>query len=144
MKVTVFTLLLLVIVIVLNSTFASSNFDGSKSLLCVTSKVNECHPVNGCKEIDPAKIQAPRFLSLDFTKKQIKTSVGIQYSKASKMQRVQVSENNIVVQGIEKALEDLRAGFGWTLTIDTENGHMAITGSNPNESYVLFGVCSLL
>lgn len=127
-----------------HSAFASSNFDGSKPLLCVTSKVNKCHPVNGCKEIDPAKIQAPRFLSLDFANKKIKTSVGIQYGKASKMQRVQVSENNIVIQGIEKAFKDIRAGFGWTLTIDKENGHMAITSSNPSESYVLFGVCSLL
>ena len=144
MKVTLITLSLLAIVLLLNSVFASSNFDGSKPLLCVTSKVNECHPVNGCKEIDPAKIQAPRFLSLDFASKKIKTSVGIQYGKASIMQRVQVVENNVVIQGIEKALKDIRAGVGWTLTIDKESGHMAITGSNPSGSYVLFGVCSLL
>ena len=110
----------------------------------MTSKVNECHPINGCKEIDPDIIQAPRFLSLDFSKKTIRTTVGVEHNRESRMQSVSTVGNKLIVQGVEAALKDVRKGLGWTLSIDQGDGDMIITGAGADTALVLFGVCTLL
>ena len=144
MKRPILLIFLSITVLLSSMPLMASNFDGSKSLLCVTSDVNECHPVEGCKEIDPDKINAPRFLSLDFSRKTIKTTVGIQYGRESKIKSTQLLGNKLILQGIEQALEDVREGLGWTLAIDQSDGDMIITGTSDNSAFVLFGVCTLL
>ena len=67
MKRLILSIFMSVTILLSSIALAASNFDGSKPLLCVTSDVNECHPVDGCKEINPDKIQAPRYNHFSIT-----------------------------------------------------------------------------
>lgn len=121
--------------LLLAATFATgsaafgADFDGSKALICAPSEVLDCTSGEKCWSGSPRKAGAPSFLRIDFARK---TVSGTHLS--SKILNVNKTEGQILLQGIELEM-------GWTVAIDSDSGDVAITLTDRDGTFVMFGAC---
>ena len=119
----------------------ADDFDGSKPLLCASVDVIECAPGDGCQRVSAAAIDAPEFFRLDVGKKQIVSSRGAADPRTSTIERSEMVEGKLMLQGAEDGLEGVRDGLGWTIAISLETGQAVLTGSGDGFGLVIFGAC---
>jgi hypothetical protein len=110
----------------------AGDFDGSKTLLCATIEGHACDPGYACERALPADLGAPRFLSIDFTKKIISGPI-----RATPIVSMNRAEGQILMQGTER-------DFAWTVVLDTNSGEITLTLANRNDAMVLFGDCTAM
>ena len=108
----------------------AGDFDGSKPLLCATIEGHACDPGAACERALPADLGAPRFLSIDFTKKIISGPI-----RATPIVSMNKSQSQILLQGTE-------LGYAWTVVLDTDDGEITLTLANRHDALVLFGDCT--
>ena len=119
-------------------------FDGSVPLLCATTELFECTLTEGCVEVQPDEINAPKFLQIDYTKKIIEPIPKREPDKNSKIEHSKDMEGKLILQGIEESIEGVRAGLGWTVTIMEDTGNFTLTASGDDVGFVLLGACTEL
>jgi hypothetical protein len=118
---------------------AGEDFDGSKALLLSVIKVIECTPDGDCFETPAEEIDVPRFLKIDFEKKNIASAVPGDDRPPSPIERMENVDGKLILQGAEDGYEKSRDGFGWTLAISKENGRIVYTAAGEEEALVVFG-----
>ena len=119
----------------------AADFDGSKSLLVSVIRVNECTPDGSCSEVTPASAELPQFLKIDFTNKTIRPAAGDDEMPATTIERQEVVDGKLILQGAEDGYEKMRDGLGWTMAISQETGQVVLTASGDQVAFVVFGVC---
>ena len=122
----------------------AEDFDGSVPLLCATTELFECTLTEGCVEVQPDEINAPKFLQIDYTKKIIEPIPKRDPDKNSKIEHSKDMEGKLILQGIEESIEGVRAGLGWTVTIMEDTGNFTLTASGDDVGFVLLGACTEL
>ena len=121
----------------------AADFDGSEPLLCTVIKVTECIMGEGCKEVTAEEINLPRYLWINVGKKTIQSKkTSDDSTRKSKIERVEQVDQKLIIQGAEEGREDVRDGFGWTIAIMEDSGHMVLTASGDFVGDVAFGVCT--
>ncbi|QCP54841.1 hypothetical protein FAZ95_26160 [Trinickia violacea] len=110
----------------------AGDFDGSKPLLCATIDGHACDPGLACERALPADLGAPRFLSIDFTKKIISGP-----NRATPIVSMSKAQGQILMQGTE-------LDFAWTVALDTSDGEITLTLTNRHDALVLFGDCTAM
>ena len=136
--------ILIVSIFVLFGIFAVSaidagDFDGSKPLLMSVVRVLECTPDGSCHEVPPASVELPRFLKIDFAKKSIKPADAKDDSLATTIERQEVVDGKLILQGSEDGYENVRDGLGWTIAISGQDGQVVMTASGEQVAFVIFG-----
>ncbi len=102
----------------------AGDFDGSKPLLISIIRVIECTPDGACNEVTPASAELPQFMKIDFTNKTISPAGGDDKTpNYTAIERQEVVDGKLILQGAEDGYEKMRDGLGWTMAISEENGH---------------------
>ena len=120
-------------------TATAGDFDGSKPLLISVVKVVECVPDGYCSEKSPADLDMPKFLKVDFTNKIILPAPTPEDAKGTAIERQEVVDGKLILQGAEDGYEKMRDGLGWTIAISEETGQVVLTASGDEVAFVVFG-----
>ena len=121
------------------STVGAGDFDGSKPLLVSVIRVIECTPDGVCQEVTAASTGLPQFLKIDFTSKTIRPAVAGAEMPPSTIERQEVVDGKLILQGAEDGYENMHDGLGWTMAISETTGQVVLTGSGEQVAFVVFG-----
>ena len=127
--------------IVAASAAGAGDYDGSKPLLMSVIRVIECTPDGACSEVSPATAELPQFLKIDFANKTINPAVDSNNTTGTTIERQEVVDGKLILQGAEDGYEKMRDGLGWTMAISEENGQVVLTASGEQVAFVVFGAC---
>ena len=140
MKRFIWILVVLFFTVVAASTPKAGDFDGTKPLLISIIRVIECTPDGTCIEVTPASAELPQFMKIDFTNKTISAAMGDDNSpNPTTIERQEVVDGKLILQGAEDGYEKMRDGLGWTMAISEENGQVVLTASGEQVAFVIFG-----
>jgi len=117
----------------------AGDFDGTKPLIFSLISVDECTPAGGCQQVKPEDVRWPQFMKIDFEKKQISAAPEIPEIPPSLIERMEVVDGKLMLQGAEDGLEGIRDGLGWTIAISLDSGKAVMTGSGDGVGFVVFG-----
>ncbi len=117
---------------------------GSKPVICAVAEVTECLPEESCQRVKAVDANLPRFLRIDFKGQEITRINPSGNDLTSKIERREMVDGRLVLQGAEDGSEGVRDGIGWSLSIDEANGDMVLTGSGAAVAFVIFGACTPL
>ena len=117
----------------------AGDFDGTRPLLISVIRVVECTPDGACREVTPASVELPQFMKIDFTKKTIRPAAADDEMPATTIERQEVVDGKLILQGAEDGYEKMRDGLGWTMAISEESGQVVLTASGDQVAFVVFG-----
>lgn len=121
------------------SVAGAGDFDGTRPLLISVIRVVECTPDAACREVTPASVDLPQFLKIDFANKTIGSAAADDETPATAIERQEVVDGKLMLQGAEDGYANLKDGLGWTLTISEETGQVVLTASGDQVAFVVFG-----
>ena len=124
-------------------TALAGDFDGSRALLCATVDLIECEPGGNCQRVTHDSINAPRFIKINFKDKSINVPTAGENRPTTMIERMELVDGKLILQGAEESIEGVRDGLGWSLSISEDNGDMVLTGSGDQVGFVVFGNCIL-
>ena len=125
--------------IIAASTVGAGDFDGTRPLLISVIRVVECTPDGICREVTPASVELSQFLKIDFTNKTIRPAATDDKTPATTIERQEVVDGKLILQGAEDGYEKMRDGLGWTMAISEESGQVVLTASGDQVAFVVFG-----
>lgn len=117
----------------------AGDFDGSRPLLISVNRVIECTPDGDCREVSLVSIDFPQFLKVDFTAKTIRSAGAETEKPGTTIERQEVVDGKLILQGAEDGYEKVRDGLGWTIAISQETGQVVLTASGEQVAFVVFG-----
>jgi len=117
----------------------AGDFDGSMPLLVSVTRILECTPVEGCRDVSAESVGLPQFLKIDFTKKSIRPARNGADIPDTVIERSECIDGKLMLQGAEDGYVNLKDGLGWTLTISEETGRVVLTASGDQVAFVVFG-----
>jgi hypothetical protein len=122
-------------------TTSAGDFDGSQSLLFAATKAFECTPMEGCGETTVEELFLPQFMRIDATKNEI-SAIPATETPASKIERMEVVDGKLMLQGAEDGSASEHDGVGWTMAIAQDSGRTVLTLSGEGAAFVVFGACT--
>jgi hypothetical protein len=117
----------------------AGDFDGTRPLLISVIRVIECTPEAPCRDVPPASVQLPQFLKIDFTKRTIRPATADDETPATAIERQEVVDGKLILQGAEDGYKKMRDGLGWTMAISEDSGQVVLTASGEQVAFVVFG-----
>lgn len=117
----------------------AGDFDGTRPLLISVIRVVECTPDAACREVTPASVELPQFLKIDFANKTIGPAAADDETPATAIERQEVVDGKLILQGAEDGYQKMRDGLGWTIAISDGNGQVVLTASGDQVAFVVFG-----
>ena len=123
---------------VVGSAVGAGDLDGSKNLLVSVIRVMECTLEDGCREVAPTAIELPQFLKIDFDKKTIKPAATDDDTPATTIERQELVDGKLILQGAEDGYDKMRDGLGWTIALSEETGQVVLTASGDQVAFVVF------
>ena len=122
---------------------AQAAVDGSEPVICAAVNIQECVPDGTCQRINAEEAGIPRFLRVDFAGQKITRTRPNGDDVSSPIERSEVVDGRLILQGAEDGFEGVSDGIGWSVSIDEEDGDMVITGSGEEVAFVIFGACTV-
>ncbi len=120
-----------------SSVASAVDFDGSRDLLCVPTDATQCEGAGDCDRVAVEEINLPRFVNVDFKKKQLRGTMLGGEEQTTAIQNVQnPADGRTILQGAEN-------GRGWSMTIDHVTGDMSVAIAGDDIGFILFGVCTV-
>ena len=127
--------------IIAASAVEAGDFDGTRPLLVSVIRAIECVPDGSCREVPLASVELPQFLKIDFSKKTIRPAAADDKTPATVIERQEVVDGKLILQGAEDGYEKMRDGLGWTMAISEDTGQVVLTASGEQVAFVAFGAC---
>jgi len=133
-------MLIVICMLFMPFTVSAASFDGSQPLLCALMKAMVCTQVNECEEFSAEDLNVEQFVQIDFSKKEMR---GVQNTeRKTTIERVEVVDGKLILQGAEDAIEGVRDGVGWTMAIMEDTGKAILTAAGDDAGFILFGACT--
>jgi len=129
-----YTGLLVVLLVAPLGVALASDFDGSEKLRCVPTDATECSGAGECKRVTVEEINIPRWITVDFKKKQLGGTDSDGEGETTPVENVRTADGQTILQGAE-------SGRAWSMVIDQMTGDMTIAIAGDETGFVLFGVC---
>ncbi len=123
-------------------TVFAGSFDGSKTLLCAPQSAVECGPDGSCQQVSPTSVNLPDFFQIDFKNKTINKIAGSENHMGSKIDRMEVLDSKLILQGADDGVEGVRDGLAWSMTIAQDTGKLVLSAAGESEAFVIFGACT--
>lgn len=136
----IYSIMFIICMLLMPFTVSAAGFDGSQPLLCALMKAMVCTQINECEEFSAEDLNIQQFVQIDFAKKEMR-GVGNAERKTA-IERVEVVDGKLILQGAEDAIEGVRDGVGWTMAIREDTGKAILTASGDDAGFVLFGACT--
>jgi len=130
------TLLSVSLGLAMSSLSAAADFDGSRDLLCVPTDAIQCEGAGDCERVAVEEINLPRFVNIEFKKKQLRGTVLGGEEETTAIGNVKSDDGRTILQGAENSR-------GWSMTIDHGTGDMSAAIAGDDIGFVLFGVCQI-
>ena len=121
------------------SAVGAGDYDGTRPLLVSIIRSVECVPDGTCREVPLDSIELPQFLKIDFSKKTIRPPAADHKAPVTIIERQEVVDGKLILQGAEDGYEKMRDGLGWTMAITKETGQVVLTASGDQVAFVVFG-----
>ena len=121
------------------SAVGAEDFDGTRPLLVSVIRAVECMPDGTCREVPLASVELPQFLKIDFSKKTIRPADDDDKTPATVIERQEVVDGKLILQGAEDGYDKVRDGLGWTMAISEATGQVVLTASGDQVAFVVFG-----
>jgi hypothetical protein len=125
--------------IIAASAVEAGDFDGTRPLLVSVIRAVECVPDGTCREVPLASFELPQFLKIDFSKKTIRPADADDETPDTVIERQEIVDGKLILQGAEDGYEKMRDGLGWTMAISEESGQVVLTASGDQVAFVVFG-----
>jgi hypothetical protein len=125
--------------IIAASAVEAGDFDGTRPLLVSVIRAVECVPDGTCREVTPASVDLPQFLKIDFSKKTIRPADADDETPDTVIERQEIVDGKLILQGAEDGYEKMRDGLGWTMAISEATGQVVLTASGDQVAFVVFG-----
>jgi hypothetical protein len=125
------------------SAFAAG-FDGSVPLLCASNTVIECDDGIECRVVPARSVSAPEFLKVDIQGKTISSLKAGTEQRSTPIERMEVIDHKLMLQGAEDGLEAARDGLAWSMAIVQDTGRMSLAAAGEEVGFVIFGACTPL
>lgn len=136
----IYSMLIVICMLFMPFTVSAASFDGSQPLLCALMKAMVCTQVNECEEFSAEDLNVEQFVQIDFSKKEMR---GVQNTeRKTTIERVEVVDGKLILQGAEDAIEGVRDGVGWTMAIMEDTGKAILTAAGDDAGFILFGACT--
>ena len=120
----------------LTSALASAaGFDGRSNLVCAVMDVVACTEGPACLQGSSKTFDLPVFIFVDFKANVVRGTDDSGGKEVSPIKNSETTETQILLQGVE----DHR---GWSLAIDRRTGHLALSSSGADVSFMLMGACT--
>lgn len=116
---------------------AAEDFDGTKALICASIESYECVPGGECLKGTAESINAPQFIRLDFKDKVARAARPDGEERTSSIESLIQSEGELILLGTQGDL-------GWSMSITTASGKMALSATGDRVAFVVFGACTAL
>ena len=115
-------------------------YDGPPVLICSLADVMQCEDGDeGCERLRPHDVGAPDFIQLDLAGK-VASIPG--HEKTTDIERLEIIDDKLFLQGAEDGFEDARDGLGWTMAITRGTFRHVLVGAADEVGYVFFGACT--
>jgi len=138
------TRLLLVTGLIAGSTIVMATpFDGSKPLVCATQYVSQCDAGTDCINVTPESVSLPDLFIVDAGNKVIMATPESGSDRKTAIERSEILDGKLMLQGADDGIEDFRDGLGWTMAIDEETGKLVFSASGDGFAMVVFGACTV-
>lgn len=118
--------------------------DGSAPFLCATGAAMICGDLAGCTNTHASLIGAPAFIEIDVPDNQIASWGPDRDILVSEVEHMETVDGNLILQGIDDGIDDLRDGIGWTISISQTTGRFSASAPTDDIAMVLFGSCTPL
>jgi len=119
----------------------AGDFDGSQPVLCSVATVTECTPADGCRAVTPESVAVPRFLRVDFDKKVVLPADKSGGDRSSAVKRMERIGGQLILQGADEGIQDVRDSVGWTASVSEETGKFVVTAAGNEVAFVVYGAC---
>jgi hypothetical protein len=123
--------------VISSASVAAEQFDGSNDLICAAIDVVACTELNNpyCSQGQASSYDLPEFMTIDFKKKEIHAVEESGIEEVSPIRNIAKTDDSLILQGDENE----RA---WSAVINRETGHMALSVSGNEISFIVFGACT--
>ena len=125
----------------LSAVAAAGDFDGSQPVLCSVVSVTECTPTDGCLAVMPESVAVPRFLTVDFDKKIVVPADKGGGNRSSAIKRMERIGGQLILQGADEGIQDVRDSVGWTASVSEETGKLVVTAAGNEVAFIVYGAC---
>ena len=119
-------------------------FDGSATMLCSVSQVNECVADFGCDRVSRESSDFPDFLKIELGEKRITGLSGGETRGISSIERSENIDGKLMLGGAEDGKAEQHDGVSWSITIEETSGAMTATAAADGLAYAVFGACTPL
>ena len=126
-----------------SATLVAAPFDGNKPMLCATQSVIQCDAGADCVTLTPESVNVPDFFQVDAGSKLITTTPEAGTDAKTAIERSELRDGKLMLQGADDGIEGVRDGLGWTMAINDTTGKMVLTASGDSFALVVFGACTL-
>ena len=123
-------------------TVVAGSFDGTGNLLCAPQSVVECGPDGSCQQVSPTSVNLPDFFQIDFKNKMITRLSASEKHQGSKIDRMEVLDSKLILQGADDGVEGVRDGLAWSMAIAQDTGKLVASAAGESEAFVIFGACT--
>jgi hypothetical protein len=134
--------LVMLLILAAPYTVIAESFDGSKMLLCAPQSAVECGPDGSCKHVSPTSVNLPDFFQIDFKAKMITRVSGSANQQGSKIDKMEVLDSKLILQGADDGVEGVRDGLAWSISIAQDTGKLVASAAGDGEAFVIFGACT--
>jgi hypothetical protein len=117
------------------SVTAAGKYDGSTSMVCAVSSVNECIATGRCELRTVRNVNFPGLIRVD-VKGMKMSDLASEKPRESAIRNVDHANGKVILSGAE-------GDRGWILLINETSGTMSATAAGDGEGFVLFGQCAL-
>jgi len=115
-------------------------YDGPPVLICSLADVMQCEDGDDdCERLRPHDVGAPDFIQIDLAEK---TASIPGHEKSTDIERMEIIDDKLFLQGAEDGFEDARDGLGWTMAITRGTFRHVLVGASDEVGYVFFGACT--
>jgi hypothetical protein len=133
--------LLASVLLAMGSPAMAGDYDGKHNLSCTTTQVFECHSDTACEPVTAEEYGSAKGFVLDFKKKTITSA--IEGPEKSDIERVEIIDDQLFVQGIEDGADGVKDGGAWSFAIGSADGIMTSTvARGDGTAFVLLGFCA--
>jgi len=116
------------------------DYDGPPVLICSLADVMQCEDgADSCKRLRPHDVGAPDFVQIDLAGK-VASIPG--HEKTTEIERMEIVDDKLFLQGAEDGFEEERDGLGWTMSITKQTFRHVLVGASDAVGYVFFGACT--
>ena len=113
--------------------------NGQQPAICAALDARSCTDDAGCQSGQPAALDAPRFLRVDFTGKSIRSNHPDGGPRTTSIESLRTVEDRMILSGVEQGAE---GPVGWNLVIGQEDGDMTLAVAGKGVALILFGACT--